>query len=296
MSLTNWTVSISAFCGMLSAAIASATYVTTTRQRSRAGLIERAKRIRENIQDIVGSTQSIVREINEGTVLLSAAWSITEALRSRLSDKPDTNELHDALNDEGFTLAVCISGWHGNTSALAFYANIYRLRHIGDGLTGAFKIYNEILELLVSLVRDGYSSTIFKSILDAIAQGIGDFDWQQPYHKALNQLTVRLQSDASLYFVVRYAKATKEIQAMLEYLSKCLINLDDQKFLSIEAMRLHDDVGATTHTSSMRSLIRTLSSVIEPEEANTLLTFVGNIERSIGKEQASAEIDQFKKR
>ncbi len=36
MSLTNWTVSISAFCGMLSAAIATSTSVNTARQRSRA--------------------------------------------------------------------------------------------------------------------------------------------------------------------------------------------------------------------------------------------------------------------
>jgi hypothetical protein len=51
MSLTNWTVSVSA-CQMHSAAIASATCVNTTAQRSRAGLLECAKRIHENIQEI----------------------------------------------------------------------------------------------------------------------------------------------------------------------------------------------------------------------------------------------------
>ena len=139
-----------------------------------------------------------------------------ESLRSRLSGHPDNTELREVMSDLPLMLSVAISGWHNNVPAREFYKTVYGLRHVGDSLTGVFRIYTVVLDILVNLVRDGYSSIIFKSILDALGQDkVKAMDWEQPYNRILDQVTVRLQSDGAIYFVARSRKRPGKFVSLL---------------------------------------------------------------------------------
>jgi hypothetical protein len=291
MSLSHWIVTLAPLGTMASAIVAAATYVTSVLQRSRARTHESANKVRETLQEIASSTQYIVREINEGTALLSAASSVTEAMESRLSKQPLTAELRNIIKDDQLMLSVCISGWHNSAVSSDLYRGIYELRHLGDALFGTLRIYSEALELFIRLIRDGYSPIIFKNILDLIGQDkIDVIDWAQPYHCVLNQLTVQLQSEASLYFVTRYKESTREIEGFISYLTQCLLKLKDKKLLRFERVPLGDEVDATSLTSSMKSLLRDISDALEKEEAAKLLTLIENIETFVSKDHARNKI------
>lgn len=296
MSLIDYAVPVSAAGTMLSAAIACITYVTATMQRNRIGLQLAATKIRDNIQATVNSTQIVVQELNEGTVLLAAASTTVDALRSRLSANPNNNELREVMGNSPLMLSVAISGWHNNTPAREFYQTVHATRHLSDSLTGPLRIYIEVLDMLVDLIRDGYSSIIFKNILEAIGQGkIDSMNWDVTHDRILDEVTVRLQSDSAMHFVARYAKSTKEMRKFVEYLSKCLLSMRDNDLVYISSFQRAKVVDAATRTESMRSHLRAMSPYVDSNDLENLSTLVSNIETYISKSHARDELKNFER-
>jgi hypothetical protein len=294
MTLVDYTILLSAAGTVLSAAIASATYVNATIQRRRDEVQQRSAQIRETIKEVVKAIKFVVRELNEGTVLVFAASTVAQDLLSRLSDKPDSNELRELISNSPLMLSVAISGWHNNISAREFDKAIYGLRQTGDALTGVFRIYGEILDLLIDLVRDGYSWAIFKRILDNLGQEKVDIvGWEKPYYGVLNEVTVRLQSDAAEHFVFSYTDAIKEIDCLVKYMSLCVQNFDDRKVVKLASIRLTDEVNSATRTGSMRSWLQILSPHISNEQTNKLLMLIKNLETYITKEHAGRKLEEM---
>ena len=293
MPFTSWAGPVSTFGGMLSAAVATATYVTATVQRRRLTTRDRASQIRESIRAIVSSLQYINRELTDGSILISAAAAVTDNLRSRLPEQADAAKLREILAQDGLMLSVAITGWFRNPAAEAFLERVQKLRNLTDSFDGALNVYQEITELLLSLIRDGHSPLIFNNILEVLDKKEFHFvDWNQPLHKLFNQINVSLQANAASYFVARYAKAVKEMQSFIEYLSKVLLNLDDNQLLALGNLQTVN-TGAT-HTNTMRASIRNMSRYLKPEEETALLLYVDNLETYISKEHAGNELKRHK--
>lgn len=289
--LTDWTVQLSSIGGMLSAVVASATYVSATSRRRHAHIKERADDIRRNLLEIVHSTQYIVESAGEGTALISAAASVSDHIKSRLSNAPSTAELQSLVSNSPLMLSACVTGWHNSKPASEFEKRVLDLSHLGDSVSGVLRLYAEILEVLVAAIRDGYSSMTFYRILDGIGQNAtNDIDWTAAYPQVLNQLTVELQSGTAGYFMVRYKAAFEEIETFVRGLSQSVTKLPDEKLLELEQMRAHDYEVLSTRTKTIQSLLRSLSDFISLDEFAALSESVKKIEMQISKAHASENL------
>jgi hypothetical protein len=292
MPIADWAGPVSALGGMLSAAIASATYVATTVQRRRLSARDRAGQIRENIRLIVSSLHYLSRELMDGLTLIAAASSVTENLRGRLSDKSDTSELRKMVGESGLMLSVAVTGWHRDPAAGSLSERVNKLRVIPDSFEGALIIYQEILELFVNLVRDGYSAVIFVNLFAILDDDTSGIKWEEPLHSVLNQINVSLQSNAAMYFIARYSKAVKEILALTDYLSRLLIGMEDNALIAAGNGPVSNH--GATHTATMRAAIRSLSTHLKKEEENTLFVYADNLETYISKSHAGDELKHMK--
>ena len=294
MQIHEWARTIGVVGTMASAIVAVISYRNTSKKNLLAAQTEKAKELRERLLRIEAEARKLRFEMRNGAALIGAAAAVAHEIENRLSALAPKEEIERVLDNEGLMLSVSIVGWHKSRAGKEISDRTATLDIEASQLTGGLRVLAEVLELLTAVVNDGYSPSIFRLILTAgkeVDSWREVVDTQKPLKQVIDQLTIALQSNASLYYLARYDKGVKSVLQFIELLINGLVSLPDEKLIALSSLTSIYHVKSATRTASIRQGLRQMEGMLTPEQRNALEALTDNIETYISKEHAKTELE-----
>jgi len=295
MQIHDWARTIGVLGTMASGITAVITYRTNSRKNRDAAQAEKGKGARERLLRIEVEARKLHFEMRNGSALIDAATAVAREIENRLSPFAGRQEIERVLDNEGLMLSASIVGWHKSRAGKEISDRTTTLEVEASHLTGGFRVLAEVLQLLTAVVNDGYSPLIFRLILTTGKEADSwreVVDTHKPMREVIDQLTVALQSNASLYYVARYEKGVNSILHFIELLVNGLVSLPDDKLVGLSSMASAYHVTSATRTGAIRKGVRQLEASLPFDQRNALQVLADNIETYISKEHAWNELGE----
>ncbi|VVB85131.1 Uncharacterised protein [uncultured archaeon] len=289
-----WTT-IGAVATAISAVAAFATITHTLVMYQREKNQSRADQIRQDLKAIINDSQSISTLLNDGSILIVNSSAITKEFHSRLGLAATSEDFWKYLNDEGLSLSFIVEGWDSSPQTARLMEIINHLNLTSTSLSGSLRIVSEATGLLDRIVHDSYSYNIFCNMLLEESPKVF-FEENKNKHdirELINALTVFLQANSALYFVVRYMDSIKEIDEFIKTISNELINLNNRQLIDASRTKSKQAITSPTISGGIKILLNDLKANFSKETYDTLLGLIEDIEKSISKEEADKKIRDF---
>jgi len=115
---------------------------------------EHAAQIREDIRAFVGATTSLIRDMRNGSLLISVAWSAREVMKESLPPNSDVNDLRKGLENNDIGLSIAVVGWERSSEVESFRNLVEALVVSSRRMTGNLNILSNAGEMLLAIVDD----------------------------------------------------------------------------------------------------------------------------------------------
>jgi hypothetical protein len=260
---------------------------------SPATLDRQARKIRTQIRDSAQYVSDIQQILNGGGPLFAASASLETELYKLLRDVPKGQRLAALGNTEEVTRAVT-AAWHAPKAA-----ELSKLISDSAGklvaLTGDWEILSIPLRLLSKIGADAYSPPMFSLILspELLRRLPIDDPESMDAKKLAQELARQTQSNAALYYVVRYQEATRQIGDFTTLFASVAARLPDS---SLVAHAGAPEAENPTYEGTLLDILGRFRTEIDRKSYEDLVALAQGLETSLSKEKAATRIDEFGKK
>ena len=293
--LTSWLSAI----GSISTAVAAISAVIMllftihyyTAERKRALAAE----IRQHLWTFGSEFQVLTDLLQDGSPLILGAAEIVKELEARLDPNTTPDKFwHLIRDDHSMILSVVVTGWSRSELSGRLSELVNSIRGIRVRFTGYFSVLRYSAELCDEVIKDAYSPIIFYRILSEGHHLLRkDKRNEESLSLILRALQTDLQSNASLYYVIRYEEALKKINEFVQRAIRSFSRLSDDALVELSRGSTSDAEREETRTGTMRLLLEKVKESIQDSEYEELSSLIIEIEKSISKSKAFQKLEEL---
>ena len=285
-----WTAVGSTATGF-AAIIALIAYISDRNAKERAMNQAKANEIRTILRGMSQQSEILYKMLSSGVPLILGASEIVSEYVSRLNPNANEQEFWRDVEDEPLMLSVCLVGWSRSPQTDKLQECVDRMDSTVVVLHGLLRVLEMPMQMLDSIVNDGYSPLIFfrmfRDTKGLLRKGV---ETETSIRVLINHLCSRMQSDASLHFVARYSTAIEQLNGLIQLLCLAMVDLDDRQLLALSGRPLKGMADITTRTGAMKVALERLGDFMPADAIDKANVLVNEIEVSVSKETAAKKL------
>ncbi|MEE9275616.1 MAG: hypothetical protein V3V62_09950 [bacterium] len=242
-----------------------------------------ADAIRKTLVSAAQESQALRDIVRGGSPYVAAAAEIADEFGRRLGPAAASRDFWAHLGaDKSMMISIATRGWNASPPTRKIERRMAELKRLRVLLRGKLVVLVHPIELLDSVVRDGFSPLIFYRVLTAAPELLmtGKRD-ERRVVALLNALTAGMQNSAIAVYVAGHQKLGRLLNEFIQKAASALADLEDEALLALARSRSKTPPRGATHTGRMLVLLGDLRSFL-PKEAHQKLARISlSIKREI---------------
>jgi len=253
---------------------------------------DRAALIREDIRSFTGATSRLVRQLEDGSPLISASWYATDTIRDRLSDNLSIEAIIELLAQDGVGLSIGVVSWGKSPDAENLRNTLAEQLTASRRLTGHLNILSEAGDMLQGMAQD-VNMTFIRLLNDRQIRVmfLKDTKGITEVGPFLSAIATSLHGNTAMYFAARYIDAIRLLNELISLTATTTIEFGARELISAARSKslLYED---ETRTAAMRRALTSLERSMPGDVAAKIAALIDKLEHAISKEAASKRLHE----
>lgn len=258
---------------------------------------EQSNILRGYLKGTIRELKNVLNLESDGITSASASVEITNEIKKLFDPNVQLEEIFKTFsNVHKISLPVAVSGWKNSVFAIKLDEALSKLQMESSGLYGDLEIIELGTELLIRILKIGYSPIAFNTILGSQEEMNKFIEEQKKVNNVsyfwTNLTNWLIDSHLSLY-IGRYQRSDQYILEFIDLSVQELVNLSDRSIINLSKKKRLYESTIDTYTQEMNTILLNLKNHMPNMLHNKLSKILDDVEKNLGNRRENNIRDKF---